>query len=142
VWQLGASDSRSVGRVTLEGEGASTDVTVRFALADNALGGSQIGATMLTKSMAEEMFREHVDAVLGGRPFDMQRMGMALAQEMQANPDMLKEYGDAIGDQFNEVATMLNEDVGDGYDHSAPVPVDGKAATRPNHDSFRPMTDL
>ena len=142
VWRFGDPEHRSEGRVTLEGEGASTNVTVRFDLADNALGESPIGATMMTKSMAENMFREHVDSVLGGRPFDMQRMGMALAQEMQANPKMLEEYGDAIGDQFNSVSAIISEDVEDLDIHdSQPVP-DGRAATRPHENSFRPMTDL
>ena len=137
VWRFGDAEHRSEGRVTLEGEGASTNVTVRFELADNALGESPIGATLMTKSMAENMFREHVDSVLGGRPFDMQKMGMAMAQEMQANPEMLKEFGSALDQQFQEVATMMNET-------TAPqiVPIqsgDGRAATQPNPDSFRPM---
>jgi hypothetical protein len=137
LWHFGDAEHRSEGRVTLEGEGASTNVTVRFDLADNALGDSPMGATMMTKSMAENMFREHVDSLLGGRPFDMQKMGMALAQEMQANPEMLKEFGAALDQQFQEVATVMNET-------AAPQSVtiqsgDSRAATQPNPDSFRPM---
>ena len=139
LWRFGDTEHRSEGRVTLQGEGASTNVTVRFALADNALGNSPMGATMMTKSMAENMFREHVDSVLGGRPFDMQKMGMAMAQEMQANPQMLEEYGNAINDQFNSVSAMLSENVDDDYTLAVPERGDGKAATRPNNDSFKPM---
>lgn len=141
VWQLGDSEHRSVGRAEFEADGASTDVRFRFDLADNALGGSPIGATTLTKSMAEEMFVEHVDSVLGGRPFDMQRMGFELAREMQANPQMLKDYGDAVGQHFNEVATMLNENSEFSTIPSAPR-VDGRDAVEPNRDSYQPTTRL
>lgn len=139
VWHLGASDSRSEGRVILEGKGASTDVTVRFDLADNALGGSPLGATIMTKSMAETLFREHVDSVLGGRPFDMQKMGMEMAQEMQANPQMLEEYGEAVGDHLNGVAAMLNDTMAV---ENVPAQPRGSDSTKANPDSFKPMTEL
>ena len=139
VWRLGDAEHRSEGRVTLDGEGASTNVTVRFDLADNALGGSKLGATLMTKSIAENLFREHVDSVLGGRPFDMQKMGLAIAQEMQANPAMLEQYGEAVGDQFNGVSAMLSQDDDLDYVLTVPERGNGKAATRPDENSYKPM---
>lgn len=141
AWTLGAADSRSVGRVTLEGDGAATDVTISFDLADNALGGSPMANTRLTESMAEGMFREHVDAVLSNRPFDPHRSMLGTAQELQANPEVMREYGQAIGDQFNEVATMLNENA-ELTTFPPSQPTGGQAATRPDPDSYRPTTPL
>lgn len=141
VWNIGGPGSRSVGRVTLDGQGAATDVTISFDLADNALGDSPMGRTRLTRSMAEGMFREHVEAVLGNRPFDPQRSMLGTAQEMQADPEVMREFGEALGDQFNEVATMMNENA----EFSAfppPPPAGGRAAVQPDPDSYRPTTDL
>jgi hypothetical protein len=142
VWRLGDLDHRSIGRVTLDQDGASTEVTVRFDLADNAIDGSPLSATRMTKSMAESMFAEHVDSVLGGRPFDAQRSMMATALEMQANPQMLKDYGEAIGQQFNQVSAMLNSDLGGDPYFVSERPTGGRAATRPDENSFKPMIDL
>ena len=136
LWKLGQGEHMSEGRVTLEGEGASTNATIHFDLDDDALGGAPIGGTLLTKSMAKTMFLEHVDSVLFGRPFDMQRMGMAMAKELQANPQMLEEYGAALDQQFEGVAAMLNESM--AVADTQPPP-DGRAATRPNADSYKPM---
>jgi len=139
VWHLGDAKRRSVARVTIEGDGASTNVTIDFNLADKALGDSPISKTRLTRSMAESIFAEHVDSVLGRRPFDAQRMMTGTAREIQANPEMLQEYGEAIDDQFNDVAKMLN---GSMNVENMPVdqPIDGLAATRPTDGSFKPMT--
>ncbi len=137
VWRLGDADHRSIGRVTLAGDGAATNVTISFDLADNALGGSRLAATGLTKSMAESIFAEHVDAVLGGRPFDQQRMTQSAALELQANPRMLKEFGDAIRQDMIGVADMFKD-----MDGESTTSTDPEAATRPNENSFEPMTDL
>lgn len=142
VWRLGDPGSRSIGRVTLERDGASTDVTVSFDLADNAIPGSRLAGTMMTKSMAESMFAEHVDSVLGGRPFDPMRSMMVTAREMQANPQMLKDHGEAIGQHFNEVSAMLNEDMAVDPGLFAGTEVGRRAATQPNENSFKPMTDV
>lgn len=109
VWYLDDIEHRSVGRVALEGEGASTNVTIEFDLADGALGDSPIAKTRLLRSMAESIFAEHVDSVLSKRPFDAQRMMMVPAREIQADPEVLQEYGEAVDRQFNDVATMLNK---------------------------------
>ena len=142
VWRLGDPGSRSIGRVTLERDGASTEVTVSFDLADNAIQGSRLARTMMTKSMAESMFAEHVDSVLGGRPFDPMRSMLGTAREMHANPQMLKDYGEAIGQQFNDVSAMLNADLQADPALLAGTEVGRRAATQPNENSFKPMTDV
>lgn len=141
LWRMNDLEHRSTARVSLERDGAATNVTIRFDLADNAMGGSPIAGTMITKSMAKSMFAEHVDAVLSGRPFDPQRSMMTTALEMQANPRMLEEYGEAIGQQFNEVSTMLNADLEAQRWESGPAH-GGRAATKPNENSFKPMIDV
>ncbi|HET9354694.1 MAG TPA: hypothetical protein VFO42_00865 [Sphingomicrobium sp.] len=140
VWNLGGPDNRSVGRVTLEGEGASTNVTVSFDLSDTALGDSPLSKTRLTRSMAESMFAEHVDSVLSGRPFDAQRSMMVTAQEIQSNPEVMREYGQALGDQFNEVANVINET--SEYSSFPPRQPDGRDAVEPNRESYQPTTIL
>lgn len=138
VWQLGDSDHRSEGRVSLNGDGAATDVTISFDLADNAVGGSRIAAARLTKSLAESIFIEHVDAVLGGRPFDQQRMMMTTAQELQSNPEMLKEFGETVRQDMTDVATMFEE----VNANNVRPPQSTEKATRPDPNSFKPTTDL
>ena len=140
VWNLGDSDNRSVGRVTLERDGASTNVTISFDLSDTAMGDSPLGRTRLTRGMAEGMFKEHVDSVLLGRPFDANRSMMGVAQEMQANPEVMREYGQALGGMFNEVAATMNETA--EYSNFPPRQPDGREAVEPNRDSYRPMTNL
>lgn len=141
VWNLGDPGNRSVGRVTLERDGASTNVTISFDLSDKALGDSPLSATRLTRGMAEGMFKEHVDAVLTGRPFDANRSMMGLAQEMQANPEVMREYGQALGGMFNEVAATINENA--EYSTFPPTqPEGGHELTRPDPDSYRPTTNL
>lgn len=142
VWRLGGPDRCSIGRVTLEQDGASTEVTVSFDLADNAIEGSRLSGTRMTKSMAESMFTEHVDSVLAGRPFDPMRSMLGTAREMQANPEMLKDYGEAIGQQFNDVSAMLNSDFEADPALLAGTPAGRRAATQPNENSFKPMTDV
>lgn len=141
VWNLGDPDNRSVGRVTLEGDGASTNVTISFDLSDTALGQSQLSKTRLTRSMAEAMFKEHVDSVLTGRPFDANRSMIGVAREIQSNPEVMREYGQAIGDQFNEVAEMMNES-GEFAVMPSETVVDGREAVAPNRDATRPTTNL
>ena len=141
VWNLGGEGNRSVGRVTLERDGASTNVTISFDLSDTALGDSPLSTTRLTRSMAEAMFREHVDSVLTGRPFDANRSMIGVAQEIQANPEVMREYGQALGDQFNEVATMINETAEFTTVPSNHAP-GGRAAVAPNPDATRPTTSL
>lgn len=143
LWQFGDAKSRSTGRVTLEADGASTNVTMSFDLADNAYGDSPIGKTRLSRSMAESMFLEHVHSVLGGRPFDAQQGMMKTAMEMQADPRIMEEYGQAIGDQFNQVATMLNESEEFSFSSVSQVQRgSSRAATAPNPESYRPTTDV
>jgi hypothetical protein len=142
LWRLGDLEHRSTGRVTLERAGASTEVTMSFDLADNAFGESRLSGTMLTRSMAKSMFVEHVDSVLGGRPFDAQRSMVGTALEMQANPRMLEEFGEAVGQQFNDVSAMINADFGPDPHFVSNRPVGGRAATRPNENSFQPMIDV
>ncbi len=141
VWNLGGPDNRSVGRVTPEGEGASTNVTISFDLSSNALGESPLSKTRLTRSMAEAMFKEHVDSVLAGRPFDANRSMIGVAQEIQSNPEVMREYGQALGDQFNEVAEIINEN---SEYSTTPTgsQVDGRDAVEPNRDAYQPMTNL
>lgn len=145
TWKIGSGEGQSVGRVTLEGDGAATNVTIRFELGDNALGDSPLSGTRLTKSMAESMFKEHVDSVLSGRPFDPQRSMMTTAMEIQNNPEVMREYGQAIGDQFNQVSEMLNEN-GEFSTFPSTLPsepaVNGREAVAPNPDSTRPTTPL
>ena len=141
VWNLGQPGNRSVGRVTLDGDGASTNVTISFDLSDKVLGDSPLSKTRLTRSMAEAMFKEHVDSVLLGRPFDANRSMIGVAQEIQANPEVMREYGQALGDQFNEVATMLNE-TSEFSSFPPSQPAGGREATRPDPDSYRPTTNL
>ena len=140
VWNLGDSDNRSVGRVTLTRDGASTNVTISFDLSDNALGDSPLSTTRLTRSMAEAMFKEHVDAVLAGRPFDANRSMIGVAQEMQADPEIMREYGQALGDQFNEVANVINDT--SEYSTFPPSQPDGRDAVEPNRESYQPTTIL
>lgn len=137
VWRLGDADHRSIGRVTLEGDGAATKVTVSFDLADNALGASRIAAAGLTRSMAESIFVEHVDAVLGGRPFDRQRMVQSTAAEMKDNPKMLEEFGDAVRHDMIAVSDMFSN-----MESETASVADPAAATRVDENSFKPMTDL
>ena len=141
VWNLGDADNRSVGRVTLERDGASTNITIHFDLSDTAMGDSPLSATRLTRGMAEGMFKEHVDAVLTGRPFDPNRAMIGLAQEMQADPEVMREFGRALGDQFNEVAATINE-MSDPSLYPPAQPPGGQEATQPNRDSYKPMTNL
>lgn len=141
VWKLGDSGNRSVGRVTLEGDGASTNVTISFDLSDTALGDSPLSRTRLTRSMAESMFKEHVDAVLMARPFDPNRSMIGVAQQMQADPEIMREYGQALGDQFNEVAEIMNE-TSEMSTFPPSQPAGGREATQPNPDSYRPTTHL
>lgn len=137
VWRLGDADHRSIGLVTLEGDGAATKVTVSFDLADNALGASRIAAAGLTRSMAESIFVEHVDAVLGGRPFDPQRMVQSTAVEMKDNPKMLEEFGDAVRQDMIAVSDMFSN-----MESETASVADPKAAARVDENSFKPMTDL
>ena len=141
VWNIGAPGSRSVGRVTLDGQGAATDVTIHFDLADNALGDSPMGRTRLTRSMAEGMFTEHVDSVLRGRPFDPHRSMLGTAQEMQSDPQVMRKFGQALGDQFNEVSEVINDNA-EFATFPPPQPPGGEAATRPDPESYRPTTPL
>lgn len=141
VWNLGEPGDRSVGRVTLERDGASTNVTISFDLSENALGESALGKTRLTRSMAEAMFKEYVHSVLTGRPFDANRSMMGVAQEIQADPEVMREYGQALGDQFNEVAEMMNESAEFAVMPGETV-VDGREAVAPNRDATRPTTNL
>lgn len=113
VWHLGDAEHRSIGRVTIQGDGASTNVTIDFDLAENALGQSHVADTRLTRSMAESIFAEHVDSALGGRPFDARRMMAATKRQIQADPEVLQEYGEAVDAQFNDVASMLNDRMSD-----------------------------
>ena len=140
VWKLGEDGNRSVARVTLDGDGASTDVTVSFDLSDTALGDSPLSTTRLTRSMAEATFKEHVDSVLSGRPFDANRSMMGVAQEIQANPEVMREYGQALGGMFNEVAETINETA--DYSSFPPRQPDGRDAVEPNPDATRPTTNL
>ena len=140
VWNLGDSDNRSVGRVTLERDGASTNVTVDFDLSDTAMGDSPLSTTRLTRSMAEAMFNEHVDSVLTGRPFDANRSMMGVAQEIQSNPEVMREYGQAIGGMFNEVAETMNETA--DFSTFPPPQPNGRDAVEPNPDATRPTTHL
>ena len=142
LWRLGDLSSRSVGRVTLQQDGASTEVTFSFDLADNAINGSPLSNTLMTKSMAESIFAEHVDSVLGGRPFDPMRSMIVTAREMQTNPEMLKQYGEALNQHFSEVSSMLNEDFAPDPYAMGSRPTGGRAATRPNPDSYKPMIDV
>lgn len=143
TWMLGAADNRSVGRVTLAGDGAATDVTIEFELSDMALGAPGLSRTRFSRAMFENMFREHVDALLSGRPFDANRSMMGLAQEIQSDPAVMREFGQALGDQFNEVATMLNESE-DFATMGMPMEpaVDGREAVAPNPEATRPTTRL
>jgi hypothetical protein len=144
VWRLGDDTHRSRGKVTLQGDGAATNVTVRFDLADNAIDASPLSKTRLTKSLATSIFAEHVDSVLRGRDFDQGRMTRFTAYDIQAHPGMLQEFGEAVRQQMISVADMIN---GKG-EFAAPVPVtiDGRrqqeAATHVNRNSFEPLTDL
>lgn len=141
VWNLGEAGNRSVGRVTLERDGASTDVTISFDLSDTAIGDSPLSKTRLTRAMAEAMFKEHVDAVLAGRPFDANRSMMGVAKEIQADPEVMREYGQALGGMFNEVAATINENA--EYSTFPPSqPQGGRELTRPDPDSYRPTTNL
>lgn len=107
-WYLGESDHRSVARVTLAPDGAATEVAISFDLAENALGYSPLSKTRLTRSMAESIFAEHVDAALTKRPFNARKMMAGTAREIENDPDILREYGEAVDGQFKDVATMLN----------------------------------
>ena len=140
VWNLGDSDNRSVGRVTLERDGASTNVTISFDLSDTAMGDSPLSKTRLTRSMAEGMFKEYVDSVLTGRPYDVHRSMIGVAQEMQANPEVMREYGQALGGMFNEVAETINET--SQYSNFPPPQPDGREAVEPNRESYQPTTIL
>ncbi len=138
VWRFGDSGNRSTFRVTLAGDGAATDVGITFDIAANVLGDTPLSDTKMIRSMAEGMFREHVDAVLVGRSFDPHRAMTGMAQQLQSDPEMMREYGQALGDQFNEVATMLNED----FDVATGDLPDGRDAVAPNRDATRPTTTL
>ncbi len=107
LWRLGDPDRRSEARVSLEADGATTNATIHFDLSDKALGGSRLAATGLTKALAESILIEHVDAVLSGRPFDERRMALGAARELQANPDLLKDYGEAIRQDMLDMHKML-----------------------------------
>lgn len=135
AWYLGDADHRSIGRVTLEADGAATKVTINFQLADNALGYSPVSKTRLTRSMAESIFAEHVDSALARRPFDVRRMMKGTAREIETNPEMLRAYGKAIDDQFNGVATMLNDgkyagDMTTGQSSAVPRAAGGESSTQ------------
>lgn len=137
-WRLGDPDRQSEARVSLEGDGATTNVTIHFDLSDKALGGSRLAATGLTKALAESIFTEHVDAVLGGRSFDQRRMALGAARELQANPNLLKEYGEAIRQDMLDTAKLL-ENQGSSIE-SVPVDYPG-SATRVDPKSYKPMTN-
>lgn len=139
VWYLGNAGHPSVGRVTIAGDGASTKVTVDFDLADNALGYSPVANTRLARSMAETIFTEYVDSALGRRPFDA-RLMMAAAREIQANPEMLKEYGEAVDDQFNDVATMLNGGA-TGGNMPRELQIDAGVVARESDKTLKPVTN-
>ena len=107
VWYVGDPEQRSIGRVTINGDGARTSVAVKFELADNALGRSPVADTRLTRSMAESIFAEHVDSTLDGRPFDARRMMAVTSRAIQADPEIVRDYGEAVDAQFNDVEAML-----------------------------------
>ena len=142
VWRLGDPDHRSIARAILVGDGASTRVSIRFTLADNALDYSHIGATPMTRSLAKSLVAEHVDSVLGGRAFDQRQVARFAAGDYQANPNMLKQFGEAVRQDMIDVADQLH---GTGMFAVAPV-IDPErqrqAATRADPDSVKPTTTL
>ena len=63
----------------------------------------QLTSTRLMRDLAEITMREQVDAHLEHRPFDQSEAMRAMAVHVTDHPEIVEEYGQAVGGMFQEV---------------------------------------
>jgi hypothetical protein len=95
----------------------------------------QLTSTRLMRDLAEITMSEQVDAHLEHRPFDQSEAMHAMAVHLTDNPEIVQEYGQAVGGMFREINRQAADAAGVG---AVPGPVPGlnqsamDAATRPS----------
>lgn len=109
IWQLGQASSGGEVRADLSADGPTTDIKLSTAIKPDPLGGP-VTAARLYRDMAEDIFAEHVDAVMYGRPFNAVKFAQLAAKRWQSNPAALAQFGEAVSNQKNAVSDMLSED--------------------------------
>lgn len=97
----------------------------------------RLTSTRLMRDVAEITMREQVDAQLEHRPFDQSDAMHAMAAHITDNPEIVREYGQAVNGMFQEVNRQA-ADAANSSSGPAPGPAAGMnhsamdAATRPS----------
>ena len=95
----------------------------------------QLTSTRLMRDLAEITMREQVDAHLEHRPFDQSEAMHAMAVHVTDNPEIVEEYGQAVGGMFQEVNRRAADAAGVSVVPGPPAGLNQSAmdaATRPS----------
>src|SRR5687767_14505915 len=98
----------------------------------------RLTSTRLMRDLAAIAMSEQVDAQLEHRPFDPDDTVEALARHAAAHPELVREYGLAVGGMFNDIHSQIQENSPEVTSHAisqAPPGLDKTAmdaATRPS----------
>ena len=95
----------------------------------------QLTSTRLMRDLAEITMREQVDAHLEHRPFDQSEAMHAMAVHVTDHPEIVEEYGQAVGGMFQEVNRRAADAAGVSTVPGPPAGLNQSAmdaATRPS----------
>lgn len=119
-------------RLSSDGPGRTRVVLDHFPVEKTASGPDRLAATALIRNFAKISMAEQVDATLEGRAFDQGEMMGAMGQHLADHPEELKEYGNAIGGMFNDVAEQMRATTAE-IEPGPPDPHEAmRAATEPS----------
>jgi len=152
TWNVKAGDYSAAvftAHLTIEGP-AKTRVKLDYKNGKSSSAWTdKLMSTSFMRSYAEASFHEQLDAALEGRPADQGDAMHAFAVHAAANPQEIREVGIATEGIFKEVANQLKEaQVGTNSGAYSQYASQGsarermRAATKPNYEATRPMTDL
>lgn len=121
-----------------------TRVIIHFAAAPAVESQNPVLSSQLMNDFARLAMVEQVDARLENRAPDLREIHWAAARHIQANPQLLADFGGAVEAQFNQVDAMLRDDPAQMAELEQQINDLARAHAPPRtpESATRPTTDL